>query len=56
MYKGGQRFYSTSTSAAKEKSPLFDGKEMLSKMRVREGKYTGLYKLLTEEKILFAAY
>ena len=54
MYKGGQRFYSTSTSAAKDK--YFDGKEMLSKMRVREGKYTGLYKLLTEEKILFPAY
>lgn len=54
MCKGGQRFYSTSTSAVKDK--YFDGKEMLSKMRVREGKYTGLYKLLTEEKILLAAY
>lgn len=54
MYKEGQRFYSTSPAAAEDK--YFDGEELLLKMRVRDGKYTGLYKLLTEDKLLFAAY
>ena len=54
MSKGGQRLYSTTTSAANTKT--FDGKELLLKMEVQSGKYTGLYKMLKTEELLFASY
>jgi len=52
--KVGQRMYSTSTLAVKKK--FLNGEELLSKMKVRGGKYTGLFDLLTTEEFLFGAY
>lgn len=49
-----QRMYSTSTLAVGGKS--FNGGDLLSKMKVRGGKYTGLYNLIMTEELLFAAY
>lgn len=46
-----QRFYSTSTPAVN-----YDGGDLLSKMEVLDGKYTGLYRLITSEELLFTAY
>lgn len=54
MYKGGQRWYSSSASAGKEK--YFDGKELLKNMEVLGGRYSGLYKLLCSEELLLLAY
>lgn len=50
-YKGGQCSYSTPAQAVK-----FNGGDLLSKMEVRDGKYTDLYKLISSEELLFAAY
>ena len=51
--KVGQRTYSTSTRAVNEK---FNGRDLLSKVRVLNGKYYDLYKLLCDEDFLFGAY
>jgi hypothetical protein len=52
--KVGQRAFSTSTYAANEK--FISGGELLSKMKVLNGKYYGLYKLICNENLLFGAY
>lgn len=49
-----QRMYSTSTVA--DKTNRFTGADLLSKMKVRGGKYTGLYDMVRSEELLFAAY
>ena len=54
VIKGKQRMYSTSAVAGKTNA--FTGAELLSEMKVRGGKYTGLYDLIITEKLLFAAY
>jgi len=53
--KAGQRLYSTSALAGKTKK-VFTGEDLLLKMKVRDGKYTGLYNLMMTEELLFAAY
>jgi len=50
----GQRMYSTTTAAVKAK--VLNGTELLSEMKVLSGKYTGLYNLISSEKLLLAAY
>jgi len=52
--KVGQRMYSTSTLAANKEK--LSGGELLSKLRVRDGKYFDLYKILCDEDFLFGAY
>jgi group II intron reverse transcriptase/maturase len=52
--KVGQRAFSTSTYAANEK--FISGGDLLSKMKVLNGKYYGLYKLICNENILFGAF
>jgi hypothetical protein len=52
--KVGQRSLSTSTFAANDKN--ITGEDLLSRMKVRDGKYYGLYKLICDENILFGAY
>lgn len=54
LTKVGQRMYSTSTAAVKAKG--LNGTELLSEMKVLSGKYTGLYNLISSEKLLLAAY
>lgn len=54
VIKVKQRMYSTSAVAGKTNA--FTGAELLSEMKVRGGKYTGLYDLIITEKLLFAAY
>jgi retron-type reverse transcriptase len=49
-----QQFLSTSTSANNDK--YITGKVWLSKLRVREGKYLDLYKLICTEEFLFGCY
>lgn len=50
MTKVGQLTYSTSASAVVEK---INGADLLSKVRVLDGKYYDLYKLLCDGCILF---
>lgn len=52
--KVSQRRFSTSPVAANDK--YTSGEEWVSKLRVRDGKYRGLYKLLCDENFLFGAY
>ncbi len=52
--KVSQRRFSTSTLAANDK--YISGEEWISKLRVRDGKYRGLYKLICDEDFLFGAY
>ena len=52
--KVGQRMFSSSTSAVNDK--YINGKDLLMKMKVRNGKYYGLYKLISNEDVLFGAY
>jgi group II intron reverse transcriptase/maturase len=54
LTKVGQRAFSTTTYAANEK--IISGEELLSKIKVLNGKYYGLYKLICNENILFGAY
>jgi group II intron reverse transcriptase/maturase len=49
--EGGQRFYSTSATTAS-----FSARDLLSKLEVLDGKYSGLHKLVYSEELLFAAY
>ena len=53
--KVGQRKLSTSAIAVKDPRYL-NGGDLLSKMKVRNGKYYGLYKLICDEDVLFGAY
>ena len=53
--KVGQRTLSTSAHAAKDTMYLSGG-ELLSKMKKRNGKFYGIYKLICDENILFGAY
>ena len=50
----GQRTLSTSSFAVNEK--YINGRDLMSKMKVRDEKYSGLYKLICNEDILFGAY
>jgi hypothetical protein len=52
--KVGQRTSSTSTNAVIEK--YINGRDLRLKMKVRDGKYYGLYKIIGNEDILFGAY
>jgi group II intron reverse transcriptase/maturase len=52
--KVSQRRFSTSTAATNNK--YISGEDWLSKLRVRDGKYRGLYKLLCDENFLFGCY
>lgn len=54
--KVGQRMYSTSTLAANKEKLSLSGGELLSKLRVRDGKYFDLYKHLCDEDFLFSVY
>jgi len=47
---------SYSTSALAVKGNTFDGRDLLSKMKVQGEKYTGLYNLIKSEELLFGAY
>ena len=49
------RMYSTSALAV-EGQKSFNGGDLLSKMKVQDGRYSGLYNLLATEELLFAAY
>lgn len=51
--KRWQRSFSTSTDAA---NGHISGAEQLSKLKVRNGKYYGIYKLICDEEILFGSY
>lgn len=51
--KRWQRSFSTSTDAA---NGHISGAELLSKLKVRNGKYYGIYKLICDEEILFGSY
>jgi len=51
--KRWQRSFSTSTDAANDH---ISGAELLSKLKVRNGKYYGMYKLICDEEILFGSY
>ena len=53
--KVGQRSLSTSAIAVKDPRYL-NGGDLLLKMKVRNGKYYGLYKLICDEDVLFGAY
>lgn len=50
----GQRTFSTTTIAVIEK--YINGRDLSLKMKVRDGKYYGLYKLIGNEDFLFGAY
>jgi len=56
IIKVGQRTKSTSASAAMSSENYISGKDLMLKMKVRDGKYYGLYKLICNEDILFGAY
>lgn len=52
--KVGQRKFSTSTFAASDK--YISGEEWISKLKVQDGMYHRLYKMLCDEEFLFGAY
>jgi nicotine oxidoreductase len=53
IIKVRQRMYSTSAFAANEK---YSGRDVLSKLRILNGKYFDLYKIICDENFLFGCY
>jgi Reverse transcriptase (RNA-dependent DNA polymerase) len=56
IIKVGQRTLSTAASAAMSSKNYISGKDLMLKMKVCDGKYYELYKLICNEDILFGAY
>lgn len=52
----GQRTFSTTTLAVNDNLKYNNGRDWMLKLKVRDGKYYGLYKLIDNEDILFGAY
>jgi hypothetical protein len=52
----GQRTFSTSTLAVNDNLKYNNVRDLMLKLKVRDGKYYGLDKLIGNEDILFGAY
>jgi hypothetical protein len=56
LNKVGQRTFSTTTAAAGSNSEYINGSDIKSRLKMRNGKYYSLLKLVSDPDILFGAY